>query len=509
MSAMNEVTQAMIDQLNLELTSSFLTAPTGCSLPSAHQAVNQSILGNLFHQPAPETPEAIARLASILASLSSDVPRGNGKFFDASGTPVKDFWLGVVWAVAATGWPQGKDMVRAWSQQSLRYDAQGFEKAWNDFDPTHANPVGMGSLIMFAKANGWTDSGSTAVPVVGPQTGYKVLGRADILSMPVADWRVKKVFPKCGIGAIYGPSASGKSFLALDLACAIAEGVAWFGYKTSACPVTYVVLEGEAGLAARAKAWESAKSKSLPDDFGVIAQPFRLTDLGDLTELMAAIPKSGVVFLDTLNRAAPTSDENSSKEMGEILEAVKNLQLATGGLVVLVHHTGKDVSKGMRGHSSLFAALDGAIEVHRSDERRSWSVAKSKDADDGGVVHFRLKHHVLGQDVDGEDITSCTVEADTAQLMVMREPSGSKQKLALAAIRRALPSATNSGKCESGTGTPCLSVNEATAAVAAELTTDPVNKRNNKAKSLIEALLGGGYICSGIDDQGDGWIWKP
>jgi hypothetical protein len=509
MSAMNEVTQAMIDQLNLELASSVVTTPAGGSLPSAHKAVNQSILGNLLHPATPETPQAIARLASILSSLSPDVPRGNGKFFETNGTLVKDYWLGVVWAVAATGWPQGKDMVRTWSQQSLRYDPQGFEKAWNDFDPTHASPVGMGSLIMFAKAKGWTDSGSTVAPVVGPQTGYKLLGRADILSMPVADWRVKKIFPKCGVGAIYGPSASGKSFLALDLACAIAEGVAWFGYKTSACPVTYVVLEGEAGLAARAKAWESAKSKSLPDDFSAIAQPFRLTDLGDLTELIAAIPNNGVVFLDTLNRAAPTSDENSSKEMGEILEAVKNLQLATGGLVVLVHHTGKDVSRGMRGHSSLFAALDGAIEVHRSDEKRSWSVAKSKDADDGGVVHFRLKHHVLGQDVDGEDITSCTVEADNAQALIMREPSGAKQKLALAAIRRALASATNAGKCASGAGTPCLSVTEAIAAVAAELTTEQPNKRKNRAKGLIDVLLGGGFVCSGVDAQGDGWIWKP
>ena len=509
MSAMNEVTQAMIDRLNLELASSLVTAPAGGSLPSAHQAVNQSIHGNLLQQPAPETPEAIARLASILSSLSPDVPRGNGKFFDANGTPVKDYWLGVVWVVAATGWPQGKDIVRTWSRQSPRYDAQGFEKAWNDFDSTHANPVGMGSLIMFAKAKGWTDSGSTAVPVVGPQTGYKLLGRADILSMPVADWRVKKIFPKCGIGAIYGPSASGKSFLALDLACAMAEGVDWFGYKTYPCPVTYVVLEGEAGLAARAIAWESAKGRSLPNDFGVIAQPFRLTDLGDLTELMAAIPKDSVVFLDTLNRAAPTSDENSSKEMGEILEAVKNLQLAIGGLVVLVHHTGKDVSRGMRGHSSLFAALDGAIEVHRNDEKRSWSVAKSKDADDGGVMHFRLKHHVLGLDIDGETITSCTVEHDTAQIMVAREPSGAKQRLALAAIRRALACATNSGKCTAGTGTPCLTVAEAINTIAAELTTDPANKRNNKAKSLIDALLGGGFISSAVDAQGDGWVWKP
>ena len=73
------------------------------------------------------------------------------------------------------------------------------------------------------------------------------------------------------------------------------------------------------------------------------------------------VPPGAVVFLDTLNRAAPTADENSSKDMGEILSAAKLLQSLINGLVVLVHHTGKDATKGLRGHSSLFAALDAAV----------------------------------------------------------------------------------------------------------------------------------------------------
>lgn len=66
------------------------------------------------------------------------------------------------------------------------------------------------------------------------------------------------------------------------------------------------------------------------------------------------------------------------------------LRLLTDGLVVLVHHTGKDTAQGMRGHSSLFAALDGAIEVKRNNAGRTWTVAKTKDGEDGKTTAFKL-----------------------------------------------------------------------------------------------------------------------
>ena len=79
----------------------------------------------------------------------------------------------------------------------------------------------------------------------------------------------------------------------------------------------------------------------------MMVQPFKLIDLSDVRELAALIQGSTVVFIDTLNRAAPTSDENSSRDMGEILEAATLLQTLIKGLIVLVHHTGKDSSRGL------------------------------------------------------------------------------------------------------------------------------------------------------------------
>ncbi|MGH8522738.1 MAG: AAA family ATPase [Gammaproteobacteria bacterium] len=226
-------------------------------------------------------------------------------------------------------------------------------------------------------------------------------------------WRVQGLLPESGIAAIFGPSGSAKSFLALDLLLSVAGGRPWFGCRTKPCPVVYVCLEGEAGLSKRVGAYRSRCAVNGNAYF--LVEPFSLTRPDDLDGLARAIRMmnaiGGITLIDTLNRAAPGLDENSSADMGSALAAVKNLQMLTAGLVVLVHHTGKDASKGMRGHSSLFAALDAAIEVRRSADHREWLVAKSKDGEDGHAHAFRLEVVDLGQDDEGEPISSCVIRA--------------------------------------------------------------------------------------------------
>ena len=67
------------------------------------------------------------RLKSLLVSISSDVPRGNGSI-DLVGTT--DYWLGVVWAIAGLGLDEGKTIARDWSATSSRYSEEDFETAW-------------------------------------------------------------------------------------------------------------------------------------------------------------------------------------------------------------------------------------------------------------------------------------------------------------------------------------------------------------------------------------------
>ncbi len=501
----NDVTLAMLQRLNTELHFELEVPATSVNTGLIkHSSVNESLTGCA----TPETPSEVQKLKSALSILSPDVDRGQGKFYTNSGLPTSDYWLAAVWAIASLGWATGKEIAKDWSKLApRRYTEDGFEKAWNDYKPNHPNPIGIGSLYKRAMELGRQQ---TQQPTPQASNGaYTLLTGNDLRAMPPVRWRLKGVFPYEGLAALYGPSASGKSFLATDLSVALAEGNHWFGIRTTRSKVIYVALEGESGFKNRVAAWELANNRTLPANMRMIMEPFQITNTSDVNKLIATIPHDSVVIVDTLNRAAPTSDENSSKEMGEILQACKWLQGQIGGLVVLVHHTGKDTTKGARGHSSLFAALDGAIEVEKSNDKRSWSIAKAKDGQDGKSFPFSLKLHNLGKDLDGDEITSCTIGPSSANIFVRPPPKGKSQKSAFKALKGHIATLVNPplGLAGSPSGMPCMKFEDAVSYVAGTLTTIPKNKLHSEARRLLEGLTYSGHIYTGFDANSDSWCW--
>lgn len=342
----------------------------------------------------------------------------------------------------------------------------------------------------------------SAIEPPKPKPRYKLLGADDLRNLPPLAWRVRGVLPAVGLAGLYGPSASGKSFLALDMAAAIAEGRQWFGSRVEAAPVVYCALEGEGGFKLRVAAWEARTGRALPAGLHIVLQPFKLTEPQDVADLAAVVPAGAVVFLDTLNRAAPTADENSSSDMGEILESTKRLQSRINGLVVLVHHTGKDATKGLRGHSSLFAALDAAVEVSRDGDKREWKVAKAKDGEDGGAHPFMLQVETLGADEYGDPITSCVVVRDTAaqDVRAVKLPQGGNQRLVLEALRPLFKDGVT-GKPGAPPLARCIELETAIATTSGHLTCETF-RRATRAREAITGLVARGvYGCN------EGWIW--
>jgi hypothetical protein len=290
-------------------------------------------------------------------------------------------------------------------------------------------------LITHYQYSGDQQSARQALP---PNTSrYKLMTAEEIAALPPIKWLVRGILPAEGLAAIYGASGSGKSFLALDLLATVARGEPWFDHKTAPCPVTYVALEGEAGLSQRVRAYE-ARHGALPVKVRFVAQPLNLLTVQDITDLASAVGAAGggggAICIDTLNRASTGSDENDSKDMGRIIDAAKQLQQSVGGLVLLVHHSGKDASKGLRGHSSLHAALDAAIEVTKTEHQRSWRTTKSKDGRDDKAACFKLETIVLGSDHEGQVIDSCVVVPDHDGLP-MAKPLSPSARLAIEAYR--------------------------------------------------------------------------
>jgi hypothetical protein len=229
---------------------------------------------------------------------------------------------------------------------------------------------------------------------------------------------------------------------------------------------------------------------------------------GDVIDLAKAVRAAGgaggLIIIDTLNRAAPGADENSSVDMGNLIAASKRLQDMTGGLVLLVHHTGKDTSKGLRGHSSLYAALDGAIEVSRTEGRREWGVAKSKDDETGQVHPFKLEVVTVGVDDDSEEITSCVVVADDACGAVKRVklPQGGNQKIALDTLGKPLRESKAFDKDGAPPGHPCIRLDEAVALIAERMPCD-AKRRTERAQQALNGL-----VAKNIYGVKGDWLWR-
>lgn len=307
------------------------------------------------------------------------------------------------------------------------------EKTPQPDQPPYSAELAKVSKAYQAEAAAEAGDKETRQPTDSRQEEYTFLSAGDVLALKGEPWCVKDLLPASGLAAIFGQPGGGKTFVALDMAFSLAEGRDWFGIQTHACPVVYVNLESRLGLKKRLMAWQKEKRR-LPENISFVIEPFHI--LKDVDRLARGIKPGAVIFLDTLNAAASGLDENSSMDMGKILEAAKKLQRLTDGLVVLVHHGGKDISKGLRGHSSLLAALDAVIEVAGTPETRFWKTTKLKEAECNTRRGFKLKAVDIGTNEDGEAETSCVVVPDESALS--EKPLPPSLVYGLESLRRAL-----------------------------------------------------------------------
>jgi hypothetical protein len=348
------------------------------------------------------------------------------------------------------------------------------------------------------------DAGMASLQETAPR--FPLLSAADLLALPPMRWRVRGILPTDGLAALYGPPGCGKSFLAIDMLAAIAEGRPWFDYATTAAPCVYVGLEGEAGVAQRVQAY--CTKRTAPDRLRVVLTPLDLRRPDDREELAAAIREAsmgeGVVAIDTLNRAAPGIDENDASSMGLLIDAAKDLRERVGGLVLLIHHAGKDITRGLRGHSSLLAALDCVLEVTREGDRRAWQLAKAKDAGDDESSPFRLDVVELGTDADGWPVSSCVVEPEAPAGESVRNsklPKGGNQRIVWEAIGELLRDSKTFGQGGAPTMRPCIRLDDAIEKTRDRLACES-NRRTPRTREAITGLVNRGLL-----ELREDWLW--
>jgi len=181
---------------------------------------------------------------------------------------------------------------------------------------------------------------------------------------------------------------------------AVAGGIDWHGRQVERGGVLYIAAEGAPGLGKRFRAWKMDRcAQGFRFDLHLMRDDLNLAAEKDggvrafVEAVIEGLAPLRLVVIDTLNQTAAGADENSAKDMGRYIASMKRLRDATGATVVVVHHSGKDLSKGMRGSTALLGAMDTTVEVERATDGRSLAatVKKQKDAEREPPMRFNME----------------------------------------------------------------------------------------------------------------------
>lgn len=348
---------------------------------------------------------------------NGDLPPGLREALDRLDATDYDDWISIGMRLKGAGVPF--EVWKAWSMKASTYEEGACESKWATFDPRESDlhPVYEKAGVSTALLD------FDVVPDIEEKkrkTSFSTL--ASIAERSPPEWLVKGLIPRKSLVSIVASPNAGKSFLLMDLARCIEEGDAsWLGRRVRAPENAIVIVfsyEGSMVLRAKALAnrypgvgrrivieegWPNLRD---PEDVQRVVRRAR-----EIAEELGGVVVA--VAFDTLNLALQGGSENDAEDMGAAVGGMKAIRDALDCSVVVVHHLGKDASKGARGHSSLLGAVDTEVTVVADSGTpvREVAATKIRDGDRVGPFGwFRLAVVPLGVDDDLDPITSCVVE---------------------------------------------------------------------------------------------------
>jgi hypothetical protein len=336
-----------------------------------------------------------------------------------------DQWRNIIFAIhhETGGSDDGLALAHEFSSRSSKYDPDLLDnRIWPYITSDRDSAITGKTIGFMAREHGYVEDVTDDFDVVEPEDETETLRTRVNKFLPVAfhsfaefrdvDYIVEDTIPVGGMGVIYGESGSGKTFFAADLALAVARGVPWRGKYVEQGTVVYVCAEGVPGFRNRMLAYKMTHKITDDMPFHIITAAPDLMGKVDVKAVLAAIAHLGpikLILLDTWARVMLGGDENSVMDTGVVLKACEQFHHATGAMVLALHHTGKDTSRGARGSTALRAACDVEIAVTAEATGHNAKITKQKDGELGVVYGFTLNQVVVGTNKHGKAVTSCTV----------------------------------------------------------------------------------------------------
>jgi hypothetical protein len=340
-----------------------------------------------------------------------------------------DEWnrIGMATWRATGGSAEGFVAFDRWSAKCpQKYDPEETRFRWDHFYHSPPESIGAGTLFYEAQqaVPDWVQPSRRPNGSAKPNTGEYFMA-ADAEPRLHGRPLVRGLLEREQLSVVFGRPGSGKTFFVLDVGMRIAAGMDVLGRQPFHGGVIYIAAEAGRSIANRVWAFKQhhgLHGHHIPFAAITSARDLRMrpdsADILHLGEMINEIlPKLGcdlvLIIIDTLNRSFGGGDENSSLDMGAFVTTMGRLRDNLHCAVLAVHHSGKDETRGSRGHSSLKGAVDTEIEAIKkmSGTCEIW-VRKQRDGPDGHMAtSFQLHRIELGHDDDGELVTSCVVLA--------------------------------------------------------------------------------------------------
>lgn len=319
---------------------------------------------------------------------------------------------------------KGRGLWMDWSSTSDKFNAKEASKKWDSFRP---RSTGHQAVFAEAQRRGWVNPSSNAaqlpsVATIGSETGAELLSRLcidwskhqdvdvpDLIAGLVADEDVTLLGGHGGVG---------KSFLALQMACAVALGGEVLGQSARKSRVLYYSAEdGRKRLTRRLRSMEGRfgydveklrgnlkviDASELEPLYGETVEPSSdgkrfakvlgpRADFASLQKMVEAFDPQLVV----IDGASDTFDGNEivRREVRAFIKMLRRVHLARKVGVLLLVHIDRSSA---RGHASNDDGYAGSTAWHNSCRRRIFlqhEVKKSKD--DSGEVTITEERFLL------------------------------------------------------------------------------------------------------------------
>jgi hypothetical protein len=223
-----------------------------------------------------------------------------------------------------------------------------------------------------------SDPPSSSDPVPAP---FDVLPACRLkAATPQDQWLIENLWLARAVGILGGPPRAYKSWIALDMAVSVASAspcLGVFPVPRSGPVLLYAAEDSDSSLRSRLHAIAHSRHIDFAQlDVRVItADRLRLDRPEDQYRFDAtvALHQPQLIILDPLVRIH-AADENASTAVAALLGYFRSLQRRTGASILLIHHSGKNLSLrtgySLRGSSDFYAWTDCLLYLERRHDQR-------------------------------------------------------------------------------------------------------------------------------------------